>query len=510
MQIITHSPHRSPNSSTVKATTVIRGKDHGEGRHMVLKSVLRVGFFCLAGLSLVPEAKADWPMYNHDVKGTRSNPDEHHLGPNNAGQLAVEWSFPTPSPVSGTPAVKDNVVYAGDFSGAFYALHAGDGSVKWETQVTGSVSGSALVRKNRVIFGDLSGYVYGLDKKTGAIAWQIRPDPHPWAAIYGSATPVGPYVAIGISSNEWFAPAVVPGYPCCTFRGSVVLIDPKDGAVVWQTHFITPAESASGASGAPVWSTPTYDPHLGLIYTTTGNNYTEPATGRSDSIVALDADSGQIVWSNQRYANDTWNVLFPPFPPHPDYDIGDSPQIYTLPNGRKVVGAGQKSGFYHVLDALTGQTINQRQFESASTTALGGLFADSAVVNGIVYANGGVYPDNGDVIAFTGDAKKELWRYHTATEANLSGVAVANGVVYFSSLDGNFYALRASNGNLLKKLPINANTSGPAIDDGHVYVGTGNAIGYFSGVLEPGNIVSLTAPHSHGHNECDTDDDDDD
>jgi polyvinyl alcohol dehydrogenase (cytochrome) len=478
---------------------------------MLLKSVLRVGIVSsLVALVFAPEARADWPMYNHDIRGTRSNPDEHHLSPANAGQLAIEWSHPTPAPVTGTPAVKNGHVYAGDFSGAFYALRASDGSVEWQTQVAGSVSGSALVRKNRVIFGDLSGNVYGLDRKTGAIVWQVRPNDHPWAAVYGSATPVGPYVAIGVSSNEWFAPAVVPGYPCCTFRGSVALLDPKDGSVVWQRYFITPEEAASGAAGAPVWSTPTYDPSSGLLYTTTGNNYKDPGTALSDSIIALDADTGAIVWANQRYQNDTWNVLYPPMPPHPDYDIGDSPQIYHLPNGRKVVGAGQKSGFFHVLDAHTGQLVNTRQMEPAGTSALGGVFADSAVVDGTVYANGGNYPQFGDVFAFSGDAKKELWRFHTPNQADLSGVAVANGVVYFSSLDGSLYALRASDGALLKQLAINANTSGPSVDGGHVYVGTGNGIGYFSGVLEPGNIVSLTAPHAPHHDDCDDDDDDGD
>jgi polyvinyl alcohol dehydrogenase (cytochrome) len=446
-------------------------------------------------LALAPAARADWPMYNHDVQGSRYNDKEHKLGPANAGQLAAQWSFTTPAPVTSTPAVTGCRVYAGDFSGRFYALDAQTGGQHWQTQVAGPISGSALVDKNRVIFGDLAGFVYGLDKDTGAIAWQVKPNSHPWAAIYGSATPVGKYVAIGISSNEWFAPAAVPGYPCCTFRGSVALLDPKDGHIVWQTYFITPAESANGSSGAPIWSTPTYDKDLGLIFVTTGNNYTDPATGLSDSIIALNANTGAIVWANQRYANDSWNVLFPPFPPHPDYDIGDSAQIYRLPNGRKVVGAGQKSGFYHVLDAITGQEVNQRQFEVAGSNALGGLFADSAVVDGIVYANGGNYPFFGDVIAFDGGATHELWRFNTPGGANLSGVAVANGVVYFSSMDGKLYALRAADGAPLAQLALGAHTSGPSISKGRVFLGTGDSIShFFFGVPTPGSIVALGVP----------------
>ncbi len=471
-----------------------------------LKAIISCSLLLVAASALTPEARGDWPMFNHDVQGSRYNDKEHKLGPANAGQLAVDWSFATPAPVTSTPAVADGNVYAGDFSGKFYALRRHDGALRWQAQVAGPVSASALVAENRVIFGDLAGYVYGINKNNGAIDWQVRPNPHPWAAIYGSATPVGKYVAIGVSSNEWFAPAASPGYPCCTFRGSVVLLDPKDGHIVWQTYFITPTQSAQGSSGAPVWSTPTYDKDLGLIFVTTGNNYTDPATNLSDSIIALNPQTGAIVWANQRYANDSWNVLFPPFPPHPDYDIGDSAQIYRLPNGRKVVGAGQKSGFYHVLDAITGQVINQRQFEVAGSNALGGLFADSAVVNGVVYANGGDFPSFGDVIAFTSDATQELWRFNTPGGADLSGVAVANGVVYFSSMDGNFYALRASNGTLLKQLALGAHSSGPSVTNGHVYVGTGDSISYlFFGVPTTGRIVALGVP-CNGNNDCDDDD----
>jgi polyvinyl alcohol dehydrogenase (cytochrome) len=406
----------------------------------------------------------------------------------------LKWRFNTPAPVSATPIVADKRVYAGDFSGKFYCLDSKDGQLKWQTSTAGPVSGSALLKGNQVIFGDLAGYIYGLNKNTGTILWQVRPNDHPWAAVYGSATEVGPYVAIGISSNEWFAPSIDPLYTHFTFRGSVVLLNPKNGQVVWQTYFISPNESFAGSSGAPVWSTPTYDPQLHLLYTTTGNNYSFPSTGLSDSIIALDPDCGAIVWANQRLADDTWNVTLPPFPPTPDYDIGDSAQIYRLPNGRKVVGAGQKSGFYHVLDAETGATLTQRQFQVAGSNALGGLFADSAVANGVVYANGGDFPFFGEVVAFTGDAATELWRFPVPVGA-LSGVAVANKVVYFSALDGNLYALNAASGALLKQVSIGAHTSGPAVTGGRVYVGTGDSISqFFFGIPTTGSIVALGLP----------------
>jgi polyvinyl alcohol dehydrogenase (cytochrome) len=407
------------------------------------RSVFSGGLLCAVVLALTREARAEWSTYNHDPQGTRHNQEEWRLSPDNVGKLSVKWSFPTALPVAGTPAVADGRVFVGDFSGAFYALSARNGALRWRAQALAPITASANVTESRVLFGDQGGFIYGLDEHDGSVKWQIRPNPHPLAAIWGSGTQVGRHVAFGVASNEEFAQAANPSYPCCSFRGSVVMLDPKDGRIVWQTYLVSPQESAAGASGSPVWSTPTYDPELGLLYVSSGNNYSEPTNGTSDALIALDADTGAIAWVNQRTQGDAWTVVFPPFPPNPDYDFGDSPQVYRLPGGRKVVGAGQKSGFYHVVDAATGALVNQHQFQVASI-GVGGLFSDSAVANGIVYANSSNVISYGEVIALSGDATKELWRFRTPNGgADLSGVAVANGVVYFASFDGNLYALDA-------------------------------------------------------------------
>ena len=155
---------------------------------------------------------------------------------------------------------------------------------------------------------------------------------------------------IGVASNEE-PEAATEGYPCCSSMGAVLLIDPVKGKILWQTNTISPAELAAGSSGATVWSTPTYDAQLNLIFVTTGNNFSDPATSNSDAIIALNAKTGAIVWRNQRFHDDVWNYTYPTSSEHPDFDFGDSPQVYKLSDGTKVVGAGQKSGFYHVLDA---------------------------------------------------------------------------------------------------------------------------------------------------------------
>jgi outer membrane protein assembly factor BamB len=134
---------------------------------------------------------------------------------------------------------------------------------------------------------------------------------------------------------------------------------------------------------------------------------------------------------------------------------------------------------------------------------ISGLFADSAVANGVVFANtsnwphgfqGGV-PISGGLSAISGDGSQELWHFTTAAP-NLSGVAVANGVVYFQSIDGNLYALDAKTGGRLAEVATGGQESGPAISHGHVYLGIGNAFALVADIQHPppGAIMALGVP----------------
>jgi uncharacterized protein (TIGR03118 family) len=435
---------------------------------------------------VVPSA-GDWPMYNFDVAGTRDNTAERTLGPSNVGNLQVLWNYPTAGIVTGTPAVVNNVVYAGDSTGLFYALNS-NGQLLWQTQLDGRVTASPLVTNGTVVIGtQTNGFIYGLNASTGAIKWQIHPNTSALAQVWGSATPVGHNVAIGYASGEEFA-STPP-----VSRGSLVLLDPDTGHVIWQTYTVTDAQFAAGSTGAAIWSTPTYDPASNTIYAGTGNNYTDPTTGTSDAIIAFNAANGQIKWVNQREASDNWHPVFNPG--SPDYDFGDSAHLYHLPNGHLVVGSGQKSGFFHVFNATTGDVINQIDLVPGST--LGGLFATAAVDphTGVVFANArnpmapGTTPnDTGDLFAIAPDGSHVLWSFPTA-KPDQSGVALANGVVYFQSLDGFLYALNEDTGALLAKVATSGSDGGPAISNGQIYLGQGDV--FRGGFAARGGITAL-------------------
>jgi polyvinyl alcohol dehydrogenase (cytochrome) len=148
-----------------------------------------------------------------------------------------------------------------------------------------------------------------------------------------------------------------PDYPCCTFRGSVLAWRIKDGSEVWKTYMIAEkakqtSEHEWGPSGAAVWATPTLDSKRGVIYVTTGDNYSKAATPMSDAVLALEVSTGKIVWSKQTTPGDVWNTLCSTKGdcPGPDYDYGSSAILEKLDDGRDVLLAGQKSGIVYALD----------------------------------------------------------------------------------------------------------------------------------------------------------------
>ena len=242
-------------------------------------------------------------MYTHDPSGSRVSDSGPSPSAVAHSGLGVRWRFNTAGSISGTPAVVNGVVYDGDTKGNFYAIRDSPSgpALLWQANVGAPITDSPLIlqltpEKSEVIFGDQAGHIYGLDATTGDIDWKVQPNTtSPEVAIYSSPTPIilnnRTYVAIGIASNEEGVP-LSPTHPSFTFRGSVVLLDPtRNGKTIWQTYTIDTTQYP-GASGAAIWSTPTYDPRTGTLYVTTGNNYSTPATPTSDAIIAAGRGDG--------------------------------------------------------------------------------------------------------------------------------------------------------------------------------------------------------------------------
>lgn len=472
----------------------------------------------LTAQDLMGAADLSWPMGGQNYRNTRSNPNQMRTNVHNVGQLALRWKVDTAGDVSATAAVVGDAVYFPDWSGDVYKVDAQTGSVLWKKRlpVDGTVQAiartSPAVVGNVVYIGDQHGYVEALSTDSGSILWRTRPNPGPFPVITQSPVVYNGVVYVGSASFEEGV-AANGSYPCCTARGSFQALDATTGAVLWQT-FMTPA----GYSGAAIWSsTPALDTASNTVYVTTGNNYKIPLSATAcftsagsdpvaqkacvnpdnhvDSIVALDMSTGRINWATSALNYDSWNVACffggvncPPGA-GPDFDFGAGANLMTIdmPGGGKiqVVGAGQKSGQYWMLDAATGAVLWHTQVGPGST--LGGIEWGTATDGKRIYvaianANHLPYPNRPDLgnagsfAALDPATGAILWQVKDPNPfTDLGAVSVSNDVVYAGSMSGHMYALDAATGTIgWDYLGVGSSNAGPAIDnDGAVYWGNG-------------------------------------
>jgi polyvinyl alcohol dehydrogenase (cytochrome) len=178
----------------------------------------------------------------------------------------------------------------------------------------------------------------------------------------------------------------------------VAALDAATGKLLWTYHTMEPAKplgrkNAQGAdlygpSGAPIWSSPSVDVRRGVVYTATGENTSPPATGTSDSLVALDLATGKTKWVFQALANDVWNMSCPTGRDSGrkpgvncffydegsvlrDHDFGAGPIVFRGKGGHDLILGGQKSGDVWALEADTGKLVWHQKFGPG--TALGGV-----------------------------------------------------------------------------------------------------------------------------------------
>ncbi|MBO0513289.1 outer membrane protein assembly factor BamB family protein [Streptomyces beijiangensis] len=442
----------------------------------------------------VPAAQAgtpvstDWPSFGHDLANTRSA-DEWLLSTANVARLNEKWSA-AGAAVTSTPAVVDDVVYYSDFAGNLTARKAGSGATVWQTKLNpAQLPGSPAVVGDTVYIAGYGGMVYAVDKKTGAKKWGAGIESTPNALVWSSPVIAGDTLVIGSASFQVFTPASPP------FQGSVVGLDIATGRVKWRTPVCT-----ADCTGVSVWSSAAVDTSLGLAYIGTGQSYSAPAGPMSDSLVALDYRTGKIAWHHQYTADDVFSDASPY---GKDADLGAAPNLFNV-NGRRVVGSGDKGGSYKAFDARTGAPVWSRNLVKG--TQLGGIEHTTAYADGTIYAVGNTEatatsradarPTAATLFALNATTGATKWQADLP-EGGFGGVAIANGVLYFTTWEGTLRAHSAATGRTLFTKYIGTPdgataiekgaAGGPTVSGGRVYVG----YGWTWGAIAPGGIRSL-------------------
>jgi polyvinyl alcohol dehydrogenase (cytochrome) len=372
-------------------------------------------------------------------------------------QVQPAWMLPMAAPVSHTPLVDSGRLYFADWGGAAYAVDASAGKILWQQKLAQprtdwawyGFSGTGALGNGLLFEASTEGDAYALDPATGAVKWKTHFADNPNAGNIGTLLYHNGLLYIGLSSVEEPL-AKQPGFKI-SFRGSVVALDANTGAMVWQRFLVDPP-----GNGVAVWSGLALDPAMNALFVSTGNNYSGDATPLSDSVVALNAKTGDILWSKQVLNNDVWTAAGSL---GPDWDFSGGPQLFAANvNGslRPLVGAANKSGIFWVFDRQTGDVVWRTGIAGGGTA--GGMHGEVSIGPDriLAWANdafGGMQPpaDHPMTIkALDPGTGKILWSVPKAQPAVLKAPGfLANDVFLIGSLDGKVRAYRTADGMLL-------------------------------------------------------------
>ena len=443
--------------------------------------------------------------------------------------LKLKWAFGVPNATEmySQPTVVSGRVFFGSDAAWLYSLDAKTGCIYWSfgadagiraTPVIAPITGQGSTQY-AVYFTDVLTRVYAVDAQTGKLLWKTKAGEHPRAKSSNGVAVADGKVFAGFSSMETTTGAVTT-YECCSFRGHVAALDANTGKKLWTTFVIAEepkprGKNAQGVtlygpSGGSVWNVPTVDTKRKRVYVGTGNAYTFPAAVGTDSVIAMDMDTGKIVWQHQEVKGDAFinNCSATsrggdncPETLGPDYDFGGSSMIlHTLADGRDILVAGSKGGFAMAFDldkngaVLWKTNLAERPPNAAGLIVFGGAADDQTAYYGL--------NQNGAVVAAVNLADGSR-KWTSAPIAGARGIAAANtlipGVVFSHASDGTLRAMSTGDGKLLfeyatakefqtvNEVPARGaafGQSGSTIVGGMLFIGSG-----YNGQGSGGNVM---------------------
>ena len=287
----------------------------------------------------------------------------------NVGSLTLKWIWRPRylDKMETTPLVVDGVLYAVQNS-EVVALDAATGRSFWtfryrvppESNAYLMVVKGLAIAGDRVFWATYDGHLIAIDAKTGKAIWnKTLIDWKKGLQFNVAPLVVKDKVILGPATNEF-------GTNCW-----VAAFDVRTGNEVWRFNTVAePGEPGNETwpgdswqhGGAPIWVTGSYDPETNLTFWGTGN----PNPGwnggprnpgdnlYSDSVVALDADTGKLKWHYQFTPNDEFDWDSVQVPVLADIDWQGKP--------RKVMLWANRNGFFYVLDRVTGQFLLGKAF----------------------------------------------------------------------------------------------------------------------------------------------------
>lgn len=311
----------------------------------------------------VPAVSKEWPTYHGDSSGKRFS-TLTQINKDNIKSLTLGWAFQTHGvPIKSTPLMIDGILYF-TVPDHVWAVDARTGAKIWEFSrpSEGDHVGNRGVAyyKGRLYFGTTDAHLICIDARNGKQIWDVEVADVKFG-YYISLAPqvVKDLIVVGTSGDSADVPHAVHALRWDT------------GKEVWKTSS-TPAPGEPGSEtwpnakvmthgGGAMWMSGTYDPDLNLIYWGSANPHPVVAgvTREGDnlftgSILALNADTGKMVWYYQTNPHDThdWDSIQTPI--LIDGEFQGKP--------RKLLAQASGNGFYFLLDRATGEHLLTEPF----------------------------------------------------------------------------------------------------------------------------------------------------
>src|SRR5262245_52070454 len=475
----------------------------------------------------------NWFMYWGNYSSTHFSALKD-IDTSNVSRLRPEWTFPMAgdSLLEASPIVVDGVMYVSQ-PGAVFALDAATGRQLWHSTRAQKIKNpyeinpfnrGVAIAGNRLFVGTLDAALVALDSRTGAPLWETQvADSMAGYSLTSAPLVVKDKVLVGITGGEFGA------------RGFLDAYNVADGRRLWRWYSVPgPGEFGNDSwrgdswktGGSPMWLTGSYDPDLNLVYWTVGNP--GPQIDRStrgdldnlfsDSVVAIDPDTGQRRWHYQFTPNDghdwdscqavvlvdrEWRGQARKLLLHADRNgifyvldrtngafLSGTPFVYQNwnagfeRNGRPIIVPGSNSsadGSFYVYPSLRGGT----NFQAPSYSAQTGWFYVEYDERGQVYSSAptpyepgrqfigrasrenaapaaqpkaGEPPQSAGIKALDPATGKTIWDFKIYQGSLTNGVlATAGGVLFGAVRDGNLIALDARSGAHLWHFGTGAN-----------------------------------------------------
>jgi alcohol dehydrogenase (cytochrome c) len=482
---------------------------------------------------------AGWASYGRDYSNQRFSPLTQ-IDTTNVATLAPAWVNHSGIPHSSesNPVVVDGVMYLSTALNHVLALDAATGAKRWEyahkyrttVDCCAAVNRGVTVYGGRVFMGTVDARLVALDARNGHLLWDVTVGDNMLGYhLTGTPTVVDGKVITGVSGGEQGCRCYVDAYDAATGKRIwrwYTIPSPEEGGwwgtwrehdewgqsfarnIAQEKHDSAKYADAWQHGGGPVWHHPAYDPATGLLFVNVGNPAPDEDGGirpgdnlYSNSIVALNAETGKLRWYYQEISHDLW-----------DYDATSPAVLVDAPDSTghlvKAVAEAGKDGYVYLLDRATGHPIRKSQpivplehYMQVPTAAgiiispgtLGGSDWSPPAYNpatGYLYVDGSYIPMKyklkheelrppaqywgGTVVATPSGhyglfsavdlaTGKIAWQKRTDAPLIGGAVATAGGVVFTGTSDKHFIAFNARTGRELWRADAPAAINAPPI-----------------------------------------------